>query len=390
MNTQVTSILEQIPERHDFASYAMLLGITLSVLLAIAIFARGKKNSAIYFLGWTMLFQAIVFTDTFLCYTGLIKHMIIMNDSTEPFVLMIPVMFYLFVYCLIRKKQLPFKRQLPFYILPIAYALSQIAYYVAPLPVKLNAYLDAYHKQLNFATVPEDFSYGYQFIKDHFDWMILISFLFYGVLGLRLIWEERSRIAALPNQANTKRYVFTRNGLVMLFFTLIFVFAVFYRFDDDGGDHYIGIVQAVISLITVYVFLADSRFFEKSWFKDKYATMSSESISFESIEAFLDEYNYFLNQEMSLSQLAKKMQTNGNLISKTINSKTGMNFSDYINAKRINVAESRLIHSDFKHLTIEAIGNSVGFKSKSAFYAAFKKHTGTAPSSFIKAQKVTE
>jgi len=41
----------------------------------------------------------------------------------------------------------------------------------------------------------------------------------------------------------------------------------------------------------------------------------------------------------------------------------------------------------YQHLTIEAIGNSVGFTSKASFYNAFKKHVAISPKAFIKAQK---
>ena len=62
----------------------------------------------------------------------------------------------------------------------------------------------------------------------------------------------------------------------------------------------------------------------------------------------------------------------------------GSNYNHYINNKRIELAKERLVDPKFSHLTIEAIGESVGFKSKSAFYNAFKKISGISPFKFTK------
>jgi len=51
------------------------------------------------------------------------------------------------------------------------------------------------------------------------------------------------------------------------------------------------------------------------------------------------------------------------------------------------LAQERLLDDEFKHLTVEAVGQSVGFKSKSAFYNAFKKYTGQSPSAFMKQKR---
>jgi len=52
-----------------------------------------------------------------------------------------------------------------------------------------------------------------------------------------------------------------------------------------------------------------------------------------------------------------------------------------VNLFRIEAAK-KLLQANSK-LTIEAIGQECGFKSKSSFYSAFKKRTGTTPSKFV-------
>ncbi|MEM8846028.1 MAG: AraC family transcriptional regulator [Bacteroidota bacterium] len=190
-----------------------------------------------------------------------------------------------------------------------------------------------------------------------------------------------------PNTVKTNKYLFSRNSVAILFFVFLFVFFIFYRFDNDSGDHYIGMVQTFITFTIAYIILGESRFFEKSWIADKYETLTASGLPFDSIEALVIEKSYFESPSASLKDLAHQLNTNTNQLSKTINVHTGGNFNDYINQKRINEAKNRLLDKDFGHLTVEAIGNSVGFNSKSAFYTAFKKFTNTSPSAFLKEKR---
>lgn len=365
----------------------MFLGVVQGFFLSIVLMIRTKKMGAVFFLGASFLFQSIVFFDNYLCYTGLMKYTIAFNDSTEPFVLLIAPTLYLFLHTLIHRESLSIKKSLVHFLLPAIYAITQMPYYLAPLQVKYNAYLGAYPSNLKFAKTPDNFDYAYHWVKDEFHEILLLSFLFYIILGSKLVWQERRRLQSMPREANSNRYFFTRNSIFLLGFTFCLAFCIFYLYDDDRGDHYISIAQTFIVFLTTYILLIESRFFQNSWFADKYETLSNRNLKFSLVEETVHKNNYFLNPEITLKSLAKKLKTNQNTLSKTINSEFGMNFNDYINKKRIAEAKERLVSKEYNHLTIEAIGNSVGFNSKSAFYVAFKKHASTSPSAYIKESK---
>lgn len=379
------ALIDQIPIRYDLSSHLMLLGVVQGLFLSLVIFLRTKRNSAIHLFGWSLLFQGLVFADTYLCYTGLMKYTLHLNDSTEVFVLMIAPSVYFFIYALLERKPITLKMLWPHLLVPLLYTISQINYYLGPIEVKLNAYLDAYHGNLGFADVPESHNYGYQHIKDRFRWLVLGSMLFYLLLSARLVFKARHRKGLSPKNVKVDKYKFSRNTTLILLFLMFFLFLVYLNHDDDGGDHYIGILQTFVIYITSFFILSESRFFEKSWIADKYETLTSNTIHFDDIEELMEE-DYYCNGDISLKDVAKSLDASPNLVSKLINSKTGMNFNDYINQKRIHVAKSRLLDEKYGHLTVEAIGNTVGFKSKSAFYTAFKKHVGQSPSAFAKAQ----
>ncbi|WP_421824127.1 helix-turn-helix domain-containing protein [Flagellimonas oceanensis] len=384
----VKVIFDQIPIRHDLASHIMLLGIVQGFFLAFVIFLRAKRKSAINLFGWSLLVQCLVFLDVYLCYTGLMKYIIQFNDSTEFLVLLITPTLYFFLYTLLERKPITFKKFWPHFLLPLFYVVSQFNYHTSPVEVKLNAYLSAYHRSLGFVDVPEGFDYSYHYIKDQFRWLVLFSFAFYLVLSLMLVIKTRKKGWTSSKNIKVDKYIFSRNTVIFFFVLMLTLFIIYLNYDDDGGDHIIGMIQTVTIFFTSFFILSESRFFEKSWIADKYETLANNSIQFETLEHFISESRYYSQQEISLKKVAEQLGTNGNTVSKLINSETGTNFNDYINQKRIALAKERLLDNEFKQLTVEAIGESVGFKSKSAFYNAFKKHTGQSPSAFMKQNRM--
>ncbi|GAB4509522.1 MAG: hypothetical protein Tsb004_10480 [Allomuricauda sp.] len=380
----VAAILDQIPIRYDLASHIMLLGIVQGVFLALVIFLRAKRDSAIIFFGWSLLVQCLVFLDIYLCYTGLIKYTMHLNDSTEFLVLLIAPTLYFFLFALLERKPIGLKQHWPHFILPLLYIISQVNFYTSPIEVKINAYLGAYHSDLGFLEVPGTMDYSYHHIKDQFRWLVLISFAFYLILSLLLVLKSRKKGWTKAKNIKVDKYIFSRNTVIFFLVILLTIFIIYLNFDDDGGDHIIGIIQTATIFITSYFILSESRFFEKSWIADKYETLSGTSVQFRTLEAFIEDSQYYTHQDISLKKISEQLDTNSNTISRLINSETGNNFNDYINQKRIALAQVRLFHPEFQQLTVEAIGESVGFRSKSAFYSAFKKHTGQSPSAYMK------
>jgi AraC-like DNA-binding protein len=87
---------------------------------------------------------------------------------------------------------------------------------------------------------------------------------------------------------------------------------------------------------------------------------------------------------LTLQKLAKALAMPPNHLSQIINEQLNQNFFDFINYHRIEEAKRMLVDPAWKHFSILAISEEVGFNSKSAFNAAFKKHTDMTPSEFRK------
>lgn len=93
----------------------------------------------------------------------------------------------------------------------------------------------------------------------------------------------------------------------------------------------------------------------------------------------------FLQKNITVDALAKKMGTNRDYLSKAVNEIKDKNFSQYINELRINYIVEELRNNEkLRKFTISAIADEIGFNNSESFSNAFKKVTGTLPSYYIK------
>lgn len=93
----------------------------------------------------------------------------------------------------------------------------------------------------------------------------------------------------------------------------------------------------------------------------------------------------YTDGDLTIQKLAARLSIPAQHLSQVVNEQLNQNFLDFINMHRVEEAKRRLHDPAAKHLSILAIAEDVGFNSKSAFNAVFKKHTKTTPSEFRKA-----
>lgn len=104
----------------------------------------------------------------------------------------------------------------------------------------------------------------------------------------------------------------------------------------------------------------------------------------EKITAFVKSSDQIFSSDFSLASLAKHVDSNTKYVSTIINERTGANFRSFINELRIVEARKRLTDEGWQNMTIEAVGNSVGFQSKTTFFNSFKAFTGLSPAYYRK------
>lgn len=100
------------------------------------------------------------------------------------------------------------------------------------------------------------------------------------------------------------------------------------------------------------------------------------------VAVFADEQEV-TQQDFSLDKLARLTQSNRNYVSQVINTIYKKNFNSVLGEARVGLACRRLAQPGmWRNVTVEALAESVGFKSRSNFVVVFKKVTGLSPSEY--------
>lgn len=201
-----------------------------------------------------------------------------------------------------------------------------------------------------------------------------------------------------------RRYRFVRTFVVLLI-GLSITMAIFGLFDLSNqviDMLLVPVFSNILTLLIVY-FAFDGRLVqeESSSFQlvehRKGATLKPEKGVVpktkrkelkQEIDNFFEENTAFCDSDFSLQKMAELMKVPAHQLSFVINAEHGQSFSELLGYYRIRRAKSMIESDAFEQLTIEGIGQMVGYKSKSTFFNQFKKNTGYTPLYFKR--RITE
>jgi AraC-like DNA-binding protein len=179
--------------------------------------------------------------------------------------------------------------------------------------------------------------------------------------------------------------------IVMIGFNLLWAIEdLIYLFTDY--DLLLPLVSGLATFVTVYWIgfksLRQPDFFIPS--QKEVETKSDQNLSepeieiFENLEALMLNAHLYKKQDISLRSLSEDLKVSDKVLSKIINLKTQNNFYYYINSYRVKAFKEALEKQNHQDLTLFGLAQEFGFKSKSTFYAVFKKMENLTPSEFLK------
>jgi len=204
-------------------------------------------------------------------------------------------------------------------------------------------------------------------IKDHFSSIekINLQWLLYLVFGMACIWTA---------------ILFTNDSFAYMLIALYICFIGYF------GIKHIGIFTMMpsseVAIPELQIQQADqiqpNRKYEKSALTEEDALKIHEQLA-----KLMATEKLFKNPELTLSDLALKLDVQPNILSQVINSYEKMPFYDYVNGLRIIEFKRIVDIPENKKFTLLALAFEAGFNSKSTFNRHFKKSTQLTPKEYL-------
>lgn len=103
------------------------------------------------------------------------------------------------------------------------------------------------------------------------------------------------------------------------------------------------------------------------------------NLLWDELQRFINENKPYINNDLTLAELAEQTGIKRHDLSQVINSRGGQNFYEFINDFRIAAARQLLLDPERGKLKMLDLAMEVGFNSQSTFYSHFKRRVGMAP-----------
>jgi AraC-like DNA-binding protein len=370
-------------------------GYFLGLLFAVLHWVRGVQEERLsdIMLGWVLFFLAMEIQDYTFGFSGINVLWEELNGFPRYFPWIFPASIYFYLKAQINR-DFRFKKEDFWHIMPyLVYFSVHIFYFVQG-----KAAVEAYNKQ--------PFIW---YLEQLHVLVFFVSYVFYFRKSLQLY--QNYRVWTETEYSNTAQisFVWLRNFIYLIIAGEVFklgwnIVDIYLElpYEQDFWWHlftigiicYVAIkgysqpqptklrytapesVQEAIVKISRETIAESS---EKSVFEAEKTTLIDQ-ILVQKIIKTMETDCVFLEPELSLSDLATKLKTNNSVLSATINQHFNKNFNDFVNGYRVLEFKKQVQQPNNQHLTFLAIALDCGFNSKATFNRAYKKATGSAPS----------
>ncbi|WP_297761486.1 AraC family transcriptional regulator [uncultured Muriicola sp.] len=220
-----------------------------------------------------------------------------------------------------------------------------------------------------------------------------------GIWNLKLLNQHRTEVQNTFSFLENKVLLWVRIFLIYSLSTSVLIHILYYVSPDN---YYFKILFSIFDLIAIY-WIAVNGVIQQNVLSilakkesgipsqytfamenDQRKIVNEKDLKtlMEEIDSYMKTTEAFLLSELTIIDLAEKLNIHPKKISTSINKILHQNFNSYVNQLRIKKAETLLKDQSSNYFSIEGISKEVGFHSKSAFYEAFKKVTGTTPNKY--------
>lgn len=175
-------------------------------------------------------------------------------------------------------------------------------------------------------------------------------------------------------------------GLMVLLIYLLF-FNSYFDLLSLGGSDRLGslIVSAFFYFLAALVFRNPQLFKEEDYSKQVRAFFKGAEQQYaQDLLKLIDVEKPYLDEKLSLKNLADKAGLSSQQLSYLINRQMGISFQELINTYRVKEVQKYIAQGEHVQKTLLGLALESGFNSKASFNRIFKEHTGHTPSHYVK------
>jgi AraC-like DNA-binding protein len=218
---------------------------------------------------------------------------------------------------------------------------------------------------------------------------------FFGYSGFSLMTVHRYRIN-LKNELSTISSKVTLGWLltVIVFYMTFMIIAYtlgLIKFITDAETFPVVVTYSfLLGLVYIFSFygLLQQQLYsqlssnQNEKYKNPRLTPEQTAGELSKMQAYFLEEKPYLDSEFTIYMLSEQMNMSRHIITEVLNTGAGKNFYQFVNEYRVEEVKQLLKDPRYRKYSIDAIGFECGFKSKSSFYAVFKKSTGLTPTQY--------
>ncbi|RPI02707.1 MAG: AraC family transcriptional regulator [Calditrichaeota bacterium] len=377
----------------------LILAAAQGLLLALYLFHKHSDLFANRFIACLMLFYSLIVLDLYIWESGFYFSHPQLRFLTIPLVFLIAPFLFLYTKYLTNSRPSMERKDLLHFLPFLIYLLLMSRH----LFESDNQLLDRVrHFDPNDQEMPWDFALVYP--------AVLLQPALYLASTLAYLRRYTQKLKTAFSSIESIKLKWLRNLTAILSVVVIF-YCIEYGlsfFDIQLSNRFD--LTSLLAAVSVYVMgywaLLKSDTFKNPVIADSIRQLSDEQIGLqrgrqasrkyaksglspdtatayvEALSRLMDNDKCYRDSELTLAQLANKLNISAHNLSEVLNTQLQQNFFDFINRYRVDEVKGKLADSAHAHVKILAVAFDAGFNSKTAFNTIFKNMTGNTPSEY--------
>lgn len=229
--------------------------------------------------------------------------------------------------------------------------------------------------------------------------LIYTQTIVYLSVSYRLVAKRLKTICEGEEKAHIRQHTWLKRYFLMTLCVVIVSLPICYFMGNERASIIIG--QIVLDIQFIYMYFKwtlhnhhnvpplepprEPKSNNSKWNEEEADKM------LEKLNKYMEQYKPYLNEKCNTTTLSQQTGIPVYQLTRLVNSLLCCSIPDYINQLRITEIRKQLLSIKPEINTIESIAYDCGYRSKSAFQRAFKKHSNNlTPSEYIRLNKKAE